>query len=429
MLDQYTPEHIPGMKGYFLGNLGDANHGYSVMALAITSFLTDEPNGQAAWDWIWWNEAQTSSVWSQKRQENPQWAILPREKEPILFSLTPDTITNDQEHTIVLKGINFDAQAVPLVGGAPYPVGFFQVINGKTIEITVPVDSPASTYILSVKNPNDLISNGLPLTVNQASTDPVLNEISPNIVLNDQDRIIQLLGTGFDPNATVLVESIEYLLSTYIDSGRIDIIVLKDSPALTYQISIRNPDGKESDSLPLIVAATPELYHAIPSSVINDQIHTIKLVGKNFDAQAVPKVNGAEYPSGFFNWISPAEIQVDIPQGSPPAMYVFTVQNPQGYESGPTGLGVFNSSYTGPMITQLDPYLVQNDQQQTIRIIGNNFNSSSKMLVNSAEYPSTFIDVNTIEFIAVQNAPATQYIVSIQNDEINSNLVIFTVTE
>lgn len=57
----------------FNNYLTDAEHGYSVIAIAATSQVANEPGGGAAWSWIAQN-ALTASVLN----DNPKWAIVPR---------------------------------------------------------------------------------------------------------------------------------------------------------------------------------------------------------------------------------------------------------------------------------------------------------------------------------------------------------------
>lgn len=55
--------------------LNDSEHGYPFIALAAISFLTGEPGGEEAWEWVRDNTLHAIAL-----DENPKWAILPRSK-------------------------------------------------------------------------------------------------------------------------------------------------------------------------------------------------------------------------------------------------------------------------------------------------------------------------------------------------------------
>jgi hypothetical protein len=66
-------------KKNFTDRLRNANHGYSIIAIAATAAAAGEPGGGAAWKWIYEN-----AVVPAKRglDVNPKWAIVPRESVP-----------------------------------------------------------------------------------------------------------------------------------------------------------------------------------------------------------------------------------------------------------------------------------------------------------------------------------------------------------
>ncbi|MBA2355662.1 MAG: hypothetical protein H0V80_13470 [Acidobacteria bacterium] len=64
---------------YFAMNNNDPEHGYTYIALAATSYLTNEPGGAAAWAFM-----QSRVLSSDLLDANPKWAIIPRTSDGAL---------------------------------------------------------------------------------------------------------------------------------------------------------------------------------------------------------------------------------------------------------------------------------------------------------------------------------------------------------
>jgi hypothetical protein len=64
-------------KENFYSRLDNADHGYSIVAIAAAAAAAQEPGGAKAWEWI----HQYAVVPAKTGLDaNPKWAILPRER-------------------------------------------------------------------------------------------------------------------------------------------------------------------------------------------------------------------------------------------------------------------------------------------------------------------------------------------------------------
>lgn len=62
-------------KKSFVDKLEDADHGYSIVAIAAVAAAANQPGGREAWDWITKNAITAAK---KPLNDNPKWAVLPR---------------------------------------------------------------------------------------------------------------------------------------------------------------------------------------------------------------------------------------------------------------------------------------------------------------------------------------------------------------
>jgi hypothetical protein len=67
----------------YISQLGDANHGLTMLAMAGTSMIANEPGGYLAWAYVQQNILPAASL-----NANPKWALLPRPPGPNPCSVT-----------------------------------------------------------------------------------------------------------------------------------------------------------------------------------------------------------------------------------------------------------------------------------------------------------------------------------------------------
>jgi hypothetical protein len=158
-------------------------------------------------------------------------------------------ITNDQAHTISLQGTGFQQGAIALIGFTEFQTNF---LSSQVLEIIIPQYFQTGVYALSVRNPDNGVSNSSAVLIVEEST-PVLNSIQPNSLNTAQTSIINLSGFAFYPNATI-----ELTLNnqTIPASGAIERIMSNEmhwtisqntlSPGI-YEIAVKNPGGSRSN--------------------------------------------------------------------------------------------------------------------------------------------------------------------------------------
>jgi hypothetical protein len=116
---------------------------------------------------------------------------------------------------------------------------------------------------------------------------PVLDKIHPTAVFVDTIAKIELIGSGFSNQASVLLDGIN-IIDTQIkreSANRIVITVdFNNRPAKYYQIKVRNPNGKESiiKNLEVKELPIPRIEKLEPTSGVSGGSYDIKVSGSGF---------------------------------------------------------------------------------------------------------------------------------------------------
>ena len=88
---------------------------------------------------------------------------------PTLSSLTPTTVINSADETVILDGANFDPLAEVYVDNATWSAGFTYV-NLTQMTMQVPSGTPAGVYLVKVRDPTTLLESiEMPFIVQQGS--------------------------------------------------------------------------------------------------------------------------------------------------------------------------------------------------------------------------------------------------------------------
>ena len=109
VFDAYCADLQNDPERGFVGTNNDPEHGYTNIAMAASSFYTNLPNGQAAWEWIRNNAANNPRL-----IDNPKWALIPR-------TATASYVPSLEERSLVStkKATNFQQN----LAIAPNPTG------------------------------------------------------------------------------------------------------------------------------------------------------------------------------------------------------------------------------------------------------------------------------------------------------------------
>ena len=176
--------------------------------------------------------------------------------QPAITSIVPNQIPDNAPSTITVSGTSFENNAQVRLDGVA--VQSNRIVSQSLTSIVWdynPGDFPAGAYTLTVHNPTSgLTTAGVPFIINLVggATTPVLNALVPSIVGTTSATLVNLVGSNFDPNAEVIIETtFNYPFISYQNANLISMTVFGGGTPGVYQIKVRNPSGMESQELPL----------------------------------------------------------------------------------------------------------------------------------------------------------------------------------
>ena len=272
---------------------------------------------------------------------------------PTLSGLSPSSATaGGPAFTLSVDGSNFVSGAAVRWNGTARPTTF---VSGTrvTAEISQADIASAQTAQVTVANPNGSVSGALPFTVSQpAAPPPALSSLSPNSATAGGPAFtLTVDGSNFVSGAAVRWNGAAKP-TTYVSGTRVTAAISQAdiASAQTAQVTLANPNGSVSGSLPFTVlqpaAPPPALSSLSPNSATaGGPAFTLTVDGSNFVSGAAVRWNGAARPTTFVSStrVTAAISQADI--GSAQTAQV-TVANPNGAVSGALAFTV--SAATAP---------------------------------------------------------------------------------
>ncbi len=164
------------------------------------------------------------------------------EQTPSVLSITPSIFEWSADNVITITGNNFASNSVLLVNGNPTDVSRLNrngvnslVYNYLSEEFDVGANQ------LVVRNPSGLTSPPVSFTL---TSNPVIDELNPNAVLNSVNNVVDIVGSDFDPDADVLADGVDISsLTNWVNSGLIKINLIPSNLLGDFAISVRSGDG------------------------------------------------------------------------------------------------------------------------------------------------------------------------------------------
>jgi len=214
---------------------------------------------------------------------------------PGAITISPSTVTSGgtDKLTITVTGSGFVASSVIQLDGVARATTF---VSSTQLTTSLSLADQASGHVFQASvvtpAPGGGASSAATLTITNAA--PALTSISPGaIYLTAASTVINLRGTGFQPNSTVLWNGAPYA-TTFISSTQLSIQVLKaDVPSTenssTIQVSNPAPAGGTSGTLRLPIYAAKPTIASIQETVIGTSCQQIRLIitGQNFPTSGV----------------------------------------------------------------------------------------------------------------------------------------------
>jgi sugar lactone lactonase YvrE len=228
----------------------------------------------------------------------------------------------------------------------------------------------------------------------QVST-PTLNKVLPKIISAGAPTFsVRLQGTGFDPNAQVLLDGNALPSSRVTRKNKIVIAEVDASVVASpgsHTLAARNPDGGTTDSMTLpVVAPDPGLTMRLGGNAAQEGQTTdlaISITGQGYTTDSLVSVWGSA--AGTTTFVDDTELSTTLPQDflTDHARIPILVRNPKGSVS---NTEVFFVVEEGPKIFTADPDTIQAGSGPTlITVTGNLLHSNAVLVLNDQPLPDS----------------------------------------
>jgi hypothetical protein len=248
---------------------------------------------------------------------------------PVLDSVTPSVVCSDIDTKITLKGKNFRPGAKVMIDDKEITPVTFK--DSETLEVTVAKGHATGKFDVSVINPEGCATTKT--DVLEVVPPPTVTKVSPNIVCTG--GLVTITGTGFRPGATVTIGSTTLSGSsvTVTSSTTITVSVGPMPPGGPYDVTVRNPDGCSSKTLPsaLTVVPGPIIVAVDPSTVYSKVSFPIAIFGSGFKTGSIVTADASPPVTLTVTAVASGRIDALVPANSlQPGTYDITVKDPGG---------------------------------------------------------------------------------------------------
>ncbi|MCW5965904.1 MAG: hypothetical protein KIT83_17835 [Bryobacterales bacterium] len=352
---------------------------------------------------------------------------------PTLTLLSPDNANaNSGPVALTVTGTNFVSGAVVVFGTTDLTTSF---VGATSLTASIPNSllQTAGPVSVTVRNPNNDVSNGLTFTVNDPTPSaPTLTLLAPNnAIVSSGPVALTVSGTNFVSGAVVGFGAID--LVTVFDSANsltATIPAIQLATIRTVNVTVRNPDGQTSAGLPFAVEAPPPTLSAInPNSAVEGNPATIlSASGANFVSGAVIRFGSTDLTTAF---ASPGNLSATIPASllTTAGTVNVTVRNPDAKLSAALPFTI-SPRADSPTLSSLAPDRAPAGSPATILVLtGTNFTSSSRVNFRGTELVPTASTATTLTVTIPASLLETPGIaaVLVSNQGANSNSLSFTV--
>jgi hypothetical protein len=324
--------------------------------------------------------------------------VLPN--SPQITSIDPSTVTSGgPAFAMRVSGQNFDSSSVVNLNGTARTTTYIDSA-GLSAQVTASDISEPRTINVTVRNPNNHLSNGVPLTVTTTQPTPTITVLNPNTVnAGGAAFMLEIVGTNFASGAQAFANGLTRA-TTRVDSSHVMARILSsdiNTPG-SILITVSNPSTPQSNAVTLTVVGTNV---AIISSINPQQVteksgqFTLSVTGSGFVSGAMVQWNGSNRGTTFVDsqHLTAIVLASDITN---PGQALITVENPNGAPVS-NSVTLFIVSQNGPAITSLNPASVAAGSADTrVLIDGTNFLFDDVAQVNGADRATEFVSASQL---------------------------------
>jgi hypothetical protein len=172
----------------------------------------------------------------------PPAHIISQKIQPMVTRISPREGVVNTPITLTISGANFEPSCTALLNDKKLAI---ERISEKRLQIVIPKTLPLGTYSVTIINP-DQSQTTFPnaYTVKEPSS-PSISQIQPNEGEENLPNTVYVNGKNFHRNCTVNFGN-NKMKVRWIESTRLEVTVPTTLSYGSYELIVKNPDGKQS---------------------------------------------------------------------------------------------------------------------------------------------------------------------------------------
>lgn len=251
--------------------------------------------------------------------------------------------------------------------------------------------------------------------------EPSTAKLEPNEGPVDAIHTVKITGKGFSQLAKVLVDGTELASPQVQVKSQTEIEIqldLNGKSAKTYNITVRNPNKKESSPLPFkaVDLPIPTLTSIDPPSALAGGKYTLTLTGTGYISLSEVLFNHIPLPTTYKN-ATTLEAKLDLSQ-TPEGTYTVKVRNPGNRSSKSVTFEVQTDGGFPPVLKVLNPPQATVGTKIPFSVHGSSFAPGAVIVFDGKEIPSLRQSRDTIEAdpeLDLSNVKVGKYNVWVRN--------------
>jgi len=311
---------------------------------------------------------------------------------PKITALSPNVASEGTQLEVRVKGTGFVQKTEILFQAVPLLTTY---VSGTEVKVKLDLrQTLPGKYKVQARNPGNRSSDPVDFTVIQPGPPPKLRVLNPPFAKTGTKLAFSIHGIGFSPNAVILFDG-KPLPSKRIRRDQINADPELDLTSIKpgkYAVQALNQDGQKSNTEIFVVedkVPTPVINRILPFFVYLGGPNKLGVYGTGF-AKGASLIIGNNTIGGTnvrFRSSTYIEVDVDTTKGTwTPSDQQAKVKNPSGKTSNGFKVTV---AYRVPSISSVTPNGWVNKCNTTVKIFGNNFVKTSKVLFGSTTYTTT----------------------------------------
>lgn len=333
----------------------------------------------------------------------------PPKPAPTLKSVSPANGPLAGGTVIYVDGLNIDAQAKLyfVTGGLELDLRATYV-NSTRLKATTPAGSAPGPVDLKVINPDEqsaVLPNGFSYDAPPVYPAPVVTSVNPNVGNMRGGYIIDIFGTDFQKDATVMFGSTPLPLAAFMSPTNVRVKVPASVAAGSVDVTLTNPDGKSStlanaftyqEDIPTISGLNPNKGPMAGGTVVY-------IDGAYFAPGLTVSMNNTDIS---YSFVSSSRIKLTTPPSAVPGSVEIKITNPSGLSATATFTYEAPPPTPAPVITAVSPASGPISGGTTIYIDGKNLLSGGKINFNGIEYSTAYVNSTRVKFVVPAAAAA-----------------------